>query len=113
MRSRRIRIASFPVVRLALTGAFIVVAPIEASPPSLATQTCPVEGSTCPRTTGGWLLFRDSFRGMPDFWTLEVIVIDEISVCPHGVHLVFDVEERGDRHVAAPPRAVPALRGLG
>lgn len=62
---------------------------------------CPVENSTCPQTTFGWMLFRDGNHGVPDFWALESLQVDEISICPHGVHLVFDVDQGGNRHIAA------------
>jgi hypothetical protein len=47
------------------------------------------------------MLFRDSYHGVPDFWRLDSLEVYEISVCPHGIHFVFEVEEQENRHVAA------------
>ena len=54
------------------------------------------------------MLFQDSTHGVPDFWLEGSLEVYEISVCPHGVHLVFEVEERGNRHVAALTSPTPS-----
>ena len=55
----------------------------------------------CPQTSGGWLLFPDLSRRTPDFWWQDEVVVQEITLCPHGVQFRFMAEERGNPYLVA------------
>ena len=55
----------------------------------------------CPQMSGGWLLFPDRSRRTPDFWWQDQVVVQEITVCAHGIQFRFMAEERGNPHLVA------------
>jgi hypothetical protein len=64
-----------------------------------------------PPTTSGWMLFDDSSRRVPDFWWEDSLEVEQICACEHGIHFVFEVEERQNPHLAALvfPKPTPDL----
>jgi hypothetical protein len=56
------------------------------------------------------LLFQDSTPGTPDFWWQDEVVVQEITICAHGIEFRFMAEERGNPYLVAlvfttpPPR---------
>ena len=63
--------------------------------------SCPEVGTSCPMSSGGWVLFVDANRRVPDFWHDDTLVVQEIDVCRHGVSFVFDGRDDGNLYVAA------------
>jgi hypothetical protein len=56
---------------------------------------------SCPQTSRGWLLFADSNTRTPDFWWEDEVLVQEISICPHGIQFRFVAEEGGNPHLVA------------
>lgn len=51
--------------------------------------------------SGGWVLFADSNRGVPDFWTQDSLDVQQIAICPNGVSFLFLATEGGSLYLAA------------
>lgn len=71
------------------------------APQTPATAPCPEAGSSCPFASGGWVLFVDSNRRVPDFWLETSLVVDEIDVCRHGISFLFEGRDEGNDYLAA------------
>jgi hypothetical protein len=84
-------------VLVALAAAVLTIN-AHAAPPA---TPCPEAGASCPLSPGGWVLFVDANRRVPDFWHEDTLVIEEIDVCRHGVSFVFEGRDDGNLYLAA------------
>ncbi|MBD3161015.1 MAG: hypothetical protein GF328_02835, partial [Candidatus Latescibacteria bacterium] len=91
--------------------------------PAARGASCSDGGCSCPQYSSGWNLYLDANRGVPDFWFVDSLVVQEIAVCEHGIRFRFRVEQDENPHLAAlvivgpdenalkqrlgPPRSVP------
>jgi hypothetical protein len=71
------------------------------APPTPSAASCPDAGSSCPLASGGWVLFVDSNRRVPDFWLEAALVVQEIDVCRHGISFLFEGRDEGNNYQAA------------
>ena len=80
---------------------------------SVASRVAADRPCTCPFGGGSWLLFEDSNRRppVPDFWDLEEVPVDELSVCDHGVGFYFTSHQDENLQVTALffPKPTPEL----
>ena len=65
---------------------------------------------SCALASRGWLLFQDSTPGTPDFWWQSEIVVQEITICAHGIEFRFMAQEQGNPYLVALVFTTPPLR---
>ncbi len=51
--------------------------------------------------SGGWVLFADSNRRVPDFWLQDSLVVQEIAVCRNGISFLFIATDEGSLYWVA------------
>ncbi len=74
----------------------LTVALLLARSPSSSGSSC-----FCPQISTGWLLFQDSNRGIPDFFSIDKVSVQEIDVCEHGNQMLFMSEQNGNMFLTA------------
>jgi hypothetical protein len=62
---------------------------------SSATDVC-----YCPQKSHGWFLYADQNR-IPDFWWQDSVSVQEIILCPHGIHFLFHADQDDQPHYVA------------
>jgi hypothetical protein len=88
-----------PFLRGSITACWLLV--LVAALPARA-RDLPVS-CTCPLGFGNWMRFEDSNSSpnMPDFWALESLDVDEISICSHGISFVFLTRQNDNLVIAS------------
>jgi hypothetical protein len=69
------------------------------------------DGCRCPEAQPGWVIYPDSARGMPDFYSHSTVALNGILICEGSVHLLFDAKQDGRRrHVCMVVAEIPFER---